>query len=404
METTAPAARPEALRARMVDNIVASGHARLARVEEAMRAIPRHDFVPEATAEEAYADQAVITKRASNGAALSCASVPTIVAMMLDQLDVQPEDDILEIGAGTGYNAALLKYLTGPEGTVTTIDIDPEVTTGARRGLEATGYDNVRVLTRDGALGDPTGAPYDRMIFTVGAWDLPAGLRDQLAPGGRLVAPLRWRGQTRSVAFVRDGELLRSVSIELCGFVPMIGQDGEHTGHIDADGQVSLHWDCDQPVDADGLRGVLDQPKSHAWSGATIGSGESFDGVWLRMTGAEPETCRIAASPAAVEAGLCTPAIPSLSPALVEDSSLAYLAHRRLPDEGNGPRWELGAIGHGPDGHELAERLCEQIRAWDADRNAVAVITIHPAGTPDDELSEGLVIDKHETRITVRLP
>jgi protein-L-isoaspartate(D-aspartate) O-methyltransferase len=404
METTAPAARPEALRERMVDKIVASGHARLARVEEAMRAIPRDKFVPEATAEEAYADQAVITKRASNGAALSCASVPTIVAMMLDQLDVQPDDAILEIGAGTGYNAALLRYLTGPDGMVITIDIDPEVTAQARRGLAATGYDNVRVLTRDGELGDTVCAPYDRMIFTVGAWDLPAGLRNQLRPDGRLVVPLRWRGQTRSVAFVRDGDLLRAVSIELCGFVPMIGQDGEHTGHIDNGGQVTLRWDDDQPIDPAALRGVLDQPKAHAWSSVTIGGGESFDGVWLRMTGAEPDTCRIAVNPAAVEAGLCTPAIPSLSPALVEDGSLAYLAHRRLPDEGNGPRWELGAIGHGPAGHELTERLCDQIRAWDANRNAGPVITIYPAGTPDDQLSEGLVIDKHDTRMTVLMP
>jgi protein-L-isoaspartate(D-aspartate) O-methyltransferase len=404
MDTTAPAAQPEVLRARMVDHIVKAGHARSTRVKEALRAVPRHEFVPAATVEEAYANEAVITKRAGNGAALSCASVPTVVAMMLDQLDVHHGDDILEIGAGTGYNAALLSCLTGPDGLVTTVDIDPEVTAQARRALEATGNGHVHVITRDGALGDAMRAPYDRVIFTVGAWDLPTAVRNQLAPGGRLVVPLRWRGQTRSVAFVRDGELLRAVSIELCGFVPMIGQDGERTAPIDKDGQVSLHWDADQPIDPAAIRGALNQPKTSAWSGATIGAGEPFDGVWLRMTGTEPDTCRIAAEPAAVDSGLCTPAVPSLSPAIVQGDSLAYFVQRRLPEEDTRPRWELGAIGHGPAGQELADRLCEQIHAWDADRDAEPVITIYPAGTPDDQLLEGLVLDKHDVRMTIFWP
>src|SRR5438132_7351765 len=97
---------PQARRANMVDRIVAGGWARSGRVAEAMRTVPRHRFVPAAPLEEAYAEQAVITKRAADGEALSCASVPSIVAMMLDQLDVQPGDCIREIRAGTGYNAS----------------------------------------------------------------------------------------------------------------------------------------------------------------------------------------------------------------------------------------------------------------------------------------------------------
>jgi protein-L-isoaspartate(D-aspartate) O-methyltransferase len=402
MNTTAPTTPPEVLRALMVDHIVKAGHARSARVEEALRTVPRHKFVPAATTEDAYANEAVITKRASDGAALSCASVPTIVAMMLDQLDVHPGDHILEIGAGTGYNAALLAHLTGPSGQVTTVDIDPEVTAQARQALDATGYGHVHVATRDGALGDSEHAPYDRIIFTVGAWDLPAAVRDQLAPGGRLVVPLRWRGQTRSIAFIRETDRLQSDSVELCGFVPMLGQDGERTGHIDTDGQVALYWDADQPIAPAALHGVLDQPKTVAWSGATVGVNESFDGVWLRMTGTEPGTCRIAAESAAVDSDLCTPAIPVRSPALVESDSLAYFVQRRQ-DEADAPRWELGALGHGPAGQELADRLCEQIRAWDPDRNAHPVIAAYPAGTPDDQLS-GFVIDKPHVRLTLSWP
>ncbi|MGH4022328.1 MAG: lanthionine synthetase LanC family protein, partial [Pseudonocardiaceae bacterium] len=212
----------------------------------------------------------------AGGAALSCASVPTIVAMMLDELDIRPDHRILEIGAGTGYNAALLAHLTGPSGQVTTVDIDPEVTARARQALDETGYGHVKVITRDGALGDPENAPYDRIIVTVGAWDLPASWRDQLAPGGRLVVPLRWRGQTRSVAFTHDGDTLRSDTTDLCGFVPMIGQDGERTGHIDRGRQVALYWDADQPVDPAVLCGVLAQPKTTSWSGATVGPYDPF--------------------------------------------------------------------------------------------------------------------------------
>ena len=173
MNDTMTTDSPEAMRARTVDRIVAGSPALSGRVAEAMRIIPRHLFLPEASVEEAYADQAVITKSAADGAALSCASVPSIVATMLDQLGVQAGDRILEIGAGTGYNAALLAHLTGPDGQVTTVDIDPEVTDQARRALDATGYRHVHVATRDGQLSDKEHAPYDRIIVTVGAWDLP---------------------------------------------------------------------------------------------------------------------------------------------------------------------------------------------------------------------------------------
>lgn len=395
---------PDALRAAMVDHIKAAGHARLDAVEQALREVPRHRFVPAATLEDAYANIAVITKRANDGSSLSCASVPTVVAMMLDQLDVHPGHRVLEIGAGTGYNAALLARLTGHDGHVTTVDIDPEVTAQARTALDETGYSQVEVITRDGSLGSAEHAPYDRVIVTVGAFDLPPAWWDQLAPGGRLVVPLRWRGQTRSVAFVRDGDRLRSDSVNLCGFVPMIGQDSELSGHIDHDEQVTLYWDPDQNIPLAALQGVLAQPKTAVWSGVTVGSTEPFDGVWLRMTATEPGTCRISAEPAAVEAEVCAPAIPSRSPALVEGGSLAYFTFRRLEHDGGERRSELGAIGHGPAGQQLAQALCDQIRAWGHARTAVPVVTAYPADALDDQLGvAGHVIDKRWSRLAVSI-
>jgi protein-L-isoaspartate(D-aspartate) O-methyltransferase len=171
--TTTTGTQPEDLRARMVDQVAAAGYLHSGHVELAMRTVPRHLFLPAATVEESYADQSVTTKPSSDGRPLSCASKPTVVAMMLEQLDARPGHRILEIGAGTGYNAALLAELVGETGDVTTVDIDPEATAQARQALDANGYGRVHVTTGDGALGEASHAPYDRIIVTVGPWDLP---------------------------------------------------------------------------------------------------------------------------------------------------------------------------------------------------------------------------------------
>jgi protein-L-isoaspartate(D-aspartate) O-methyltransferase len=396
----ADATAPAALRARMAGQIVRAGHARSGHIEGAFRAVPRHEFVPGVTLEEAYADQAVITRQGGSGAALSCAPVPSVAAAMLSQLDARPGDRILEIGAGTGYNAALLAHLTGPSGQVTTIDVDEDVTAQARRALDAAGYCQVGVITADGAHGDQEHAPYDRIIVTAGAWDLPPAWREQLAPGGRLVVPLRWRGQARSIAFTPGHGALRSDSVELGGSVPMIGQYGERIGCLDPGGQVCVHWDAGQPIHLAALDGVLGQPKTAVWSGVTVRASDPFDGIWLRLTSTEPGTCRIAAQPAAAGSGLCTPAIPARSPALAQDDSLAYLT-RRLRDDVTGRRWELGATGHGPAGPLLADRICGQISAWDRGRAIQPVVTAYPAGTPDDKLPGGHSIDKPHVRLVV---
>ncbi|QEU92894.1 methyltransferase, FxLD system [Streptomyces kanamyceticus] len=394
---------PAVLRNRLVDHILAAGHATDPRVEEALRTVPRHLFLPDSNVETAYANSTVITKRFEDGKSLSCATQPTVMAMMLDQLAVREGDNVLEAGAGTGYNAALLRLLTGPGGGVVTLDSNAEVAAEARSRLDYTGYGDVIVLTRDGAFGAPEYAPYQRGIFTVGPWDLPPGLLAQFADGARLVVPLRWRGQSRSVAFVRDGDTWRSESIELCGFVPMVGQGGEKTAAVDEAESVTLRWDMDQNIDPDQLHGVLDYPKSVMWTGVTLGPNESWDGVWLRLTATEPGACGIRADQSAFDSGLCTPAKAKVySPALVRDGSLAYLTTQRV--EGAASLWELGAIGHGPDGEHLAERLRANIRTWDTDREARPTISMHSVKAPTAEFSEGLVVMKEHVRLVLALP
>ncbi len=389
MTTATPGTTAE-LHANMVQKII-NGRPGLGEpVVDALRAVPRHLFLPDAALDEAYNPfKAVITKTAADGAHLSCASVATLVAGMLDALQVRPGERVFEVGAGTGYNAALLAELTGPDGQVVTADIDEEITEQASNALAAAGYSDVRVLTRDGALGDETDAPFDKIIVTVGACDIPDAWFSQLLPGGRIVLPLRWRGQTRGVAFVKgDDGVLRSESVFLCGFVPMIGQDIERAAALHTDPLIQIHYDVDQNIDPATLTGIFDTPRTDAWSGATVGPQDPIDGIWLRATATDPAVCRINASPDAVSTGLCAPFIPNLSPTLIAGSSLAYLAKRRL--DGPDPVWEVGAHGHGPDGRALAERLCGHIQTWNTDRNTRPSLTATPltaqAGIPNQAI------------------
>jgi protein-L-isoaspartate(D-aspartate) O-methyltransferase len=378
--TTAPAAGPGQLNQLMIDAIAAAPHVgtRDPRVLDAIRAVPRHVFVPGASLADAYdPDLAVITRRDTRGRSLSCASVPSLVGAMLEQLDVRDGHRVFEAGAGTGWNAALLATLAGPSGHVTTVDIDPEITAQAAANLERAGFPGVHVATGDAALGAPEDAPYDRAIVTIGSLDIPSAWFRQLRPGGRLVVPLRWRGQTQSVALVLgDDGLLRSDSVFLCGFVPMIGQDWEHSAALDSGDLVHLYWDADQDISPALLSGVLNRPKRHIESGTAVGAMEPLDAIWVRASATDPAACRISAEPAAVTSGLCTPVVKSRTLALAEGGSLAYLAVRRLQAPESGFR--AGAIGHGPDGASLAERLCRHIDAWGANRPAKPSITIYP--------------------------
>lgn len=216
------------LRGRLLDGLRAAGHLRTNGVLRAMDAVPREAFTPPGTdLEEAYADRVVVLATDEAGSALSTVSQPAIVALMLEQLDVRPGDRVLEIGTGSGYNTALLAELTGPRGRVTSIEVDRALlgAAAARLAELAPGAGApLDLRCGDGWSGVPEGAPYDRVESTVGVDDVPPAWREQLADGGLLVAPLWLRpGLELSVALRREGPLLRSVSVTLCGFLQLRG-------------------------------------------------------------------------------------------------------------------------------------------------------------------------------------
>ncbi|MGH2487071.1 MAG: methyltransferase domain-containing protein [Ktedonobacterales bacterium] len=214
----------EALRSLLVRDLRDGGILRDAAVEQALFAVPRHLFLPDVPLREAYADIAVPT-RWQDGVPISSASQPAIVAIMLEQLRVTTGMRVLEIGAGTGYNAALLAEFVGPGGAVTTLDIDRDIVDDATAHLASAGYTSVHAITTDGAFGWPANAPYDRIILTVGAADIAPAWFDQLAEGGLLVLPLWLGGAQASVAFRRREGALRSESIACCGFMRLRGEE-----------------------------------------------------------------------------------------------------------------------------------------------------------------------------------
>jgi protein-L-isoaspartate(D-aspartate) O-methyltransferase len=199
------------------------------RVVEAFAAVSRHHFLPGVELATVYADDAVVTHD-EGGVPTSSSSQPSLMARMLAELDVRPGDRVLEVGTGTGYNAALLARLGA---AVTSVELQPEVAAAAAEHLAAAGTPvmdgsppqpgTVRLETADGAA--PPGGPYERIIVTAGCWSLPKPLVSELADGGTLVAPLRINIVEVAVALHRRGEQLQGGHGLPCGFMPLRGGD-----------------------------------------------------------------------------------------------------------------------------------------------------------------------------------
>jgi protein-L-isoaspartate(D-aspartate) O-methyltransferase len=221
------------LRAQLVDELRAKGVIRSGEVADALATVPRERFIPEVRNAEGlaavYRDEAFVTKKDAHGMPLSSSSQPAVMAKMLELLDVQPGQHVLEIGAGTGYNAALLAHLVGRQGRVTSIDVDADLARRARRALRECGY-RVSVSVGDGRHGWASAAPYQRIIVTASADEIRRSWLEQMTDDGLLALPLRLDGDCAAIQVItalrRRGERLRSTALASGGFMPLHGGDG----------------------------------------------------------------------------------------------------------------------------------------------------------------------------------
>lgn len=398
---------PDSLRAAMTQRLVDDQVIRSAAVRAAFAETPRHLFLPQVDASAAYADQPVYTKSAGDGARISAASQPRIVAMMLEQLDPQPGHRVLEAGAGTGYNAALMAHMVGPDGHVTTIDVDADLVDGAADHLAAASVSNVDVLLADGALGHPDRSPYDRIIATVGVYDVPSPWLQQLSDGGRLVVPVRLRGAaSRSIVFARTDNGWRSTDSQLAVFMPLrgIGDDARLVVAINADKDVTLQVNKDQTVNADQLAGVLDTPAETVWTAVTFPAMVPYEWIDLWLALRLPNSImRMNTGKAAIDRKQVNPMFPTWGAmATVDGPNLAYLTLRPAAPVDGQNRYEIGVISHGPNVAPLADRIAAEAATWD-DRFRARTVrfelpTTPAVASPDDGR---FVIDRPHHPISV---
>jgi protein-L-isoaspartate(D-aspartate) O-methyltransferase len=204
-------------RMRMVEYQIAGRGVQDQRVLDAMREIPRHLFIPQEYRESAYQDRPLPIGKGQT------ISQPYIVAVMTELLGIRPGDSVLEVGTGSGYQAAILARLAG---VVVTIERLPEIAETAGNILRSLAISNVKIIVGDGTEGYVPDAPYNGIIVTAATPDIPSPLVEQLADGGRLVAPVGSRDLQQLIRLTRNGDQITRESYGGVVFVPLLGRYG----------------------------------------------------------------------------------------------------------------------------------------------------------------------------------
>jgi protein-L-isoaspartate(D-aspartate) O-methyltransferase len=204
-------------RERMVENEVIGRGVTDLRVIEAMRRVPRHLFVPPAMEHDAYSGSALPI---GGGQTISA---PNMVALMTEAMEVEPGMKVLEVGTGSGYQAAVLAAIGC---RVITVERIPELARRAQRLFEELGLSGIVVKVGDGSTGFKDAGPYDRIVVTAAAPYAPRALLEQLVEGGILVAPVGDRLEQTLMRYTREGDRAREEALVRCVFVPLLGREG----------------------------------------------------------------------------------------------------------------------------------------------------------------------------------
>ncbi|MFQ6129241.1 MAG: protein-L-isoaspartate O-methyltransferase [Candidatus Hadarchaeaceae archaeon] len=213
-------------RKELVERLVRWGYLEKRYIIDAFEKVPRHEFIPENIREYSYADQPLSI---GHGQTISA---PSMIAIMLESLDLKTGLKVLEVGTGSGYNAALIAEVVGKKGGVFSIERVDELAEFGRANLKRTGYGWVQVVVGDGTCGYEKEAPWDRILVTACAPKIPRPLIEQLKIGGKLAAPVgqHYMFQTWTVVHKRGKKETSTQEHGGCSFVPLVGKHGWKEG------------------------------------------------------------------------------------------------------------------------------------------------------------------------------
>ena len=417
------------LRDRLAVQVLQNSGIQDERIAAALRDVPRHLFLPHLPPEDTYLDDAIVTKRDADGQPISSSSQPAIMAIMLDQLALAPGQRVLEIGAGTGYNAALMRHIVGPSGAVVSVDIEADLVDRAREHLASAGYPDVTVVAADGVDGYRPGAPYDRVIATVGVSDLAPAWLHQAAPGARIVVPLDVRGSQLAVAFGPAGSPEHgsgghwvSRSIAPCGFMRMRGSlaGPERTVVLQPGLSVMLPDGLTladgHEVDGAALAGFMDGPPAEFATGVRTSSLQVFWGLGLWLATADRRSCGVAEErPAGDGPGRLARAPLRggemvATAGIVDSGGIAVLTAEPPTPAADGRPGPLAleVAGFGPHGAELGTALAAHVQAWNqAGQPGAARLRVeaYPRSSPDEPAppaaGDALLMERPATRFLV---
>ena len=371
----------EQLRDALVAQLTRQGFIQRQSVREAFDSVPRHLFVPDVDVATAYSNQPIFIRWDAD-IPISSSTQPQMMAIMIEQLRLEPGHRVLEVGAGTGYNAAIMAHIVGDNGTVVTVDIDQDIVDEAASNLSRAGYDNVKSLRGDGFEGAQADQPYDRVIVTVGAYDVSPHWVDQLMDGGILVVPLWFRGFNLSVALQKHGSELTGLSASPCTFIPIRGIWQRTEGYYPIDDpagnapQMAIGLESDDPEYLRQLaqlfaRDVNLRPIGRSLEGQFY-SQDIRSGLFMFLT-AHPNVCNLYSSS---ETGL----FQGPGYALIDLASMsAAVLSDRYPDQ---------ALVYGGD--EAHGQLTELLDRWDASGHpTVDDLRIRALSTAPETLPHG---------------